>query len=79
MLIWLGIEIKLDVAQVPKASLLGYDVIEGECSISTITNWDTDQENLINPHLISNGLIAGLAETLRTYNLLRQTCPNAPR
>ena len=56
-----GIEIKLAEAYVPKAGLLGYDVIDGECSISIITNWGTDKENLINPHLISNGLIGGLA------------------
>ena len=56
-----GIEIKLGEAYVPKAGLLGYDVIDGECSTSIITNWGTDKENLINPHLISNGLIDGLA------------------
>ena len=41
-----GIEIKLAEAYVPKAGLLGYDVIDGECSTSIITNWGTDKENL---------------------------------
>ena len=73
-----GVEIELDEAYVPKDGLLGYDIIDGECSISVITNCDTDKENLINPHLMSNGLIGDLAQTLHIYDLLRQTFPNDP-
>ena len=73
-----GIEIKLAEAYVPKAGLLGYDVIDGECSISIITNWGTDKENLINPYLMSNGLIGNLPQALHICDLLRQTFPNDP-
>ena len=46
-----GVETELDEAYVPKVLLLGYDIIDEECSILVITNWGADKENLINPYL----------------------------
>ena len=79
-----GVEIELDEAYMPKDGLLGYDIIDVECSISVITNWGTDKENLINPHflinphLMANGLIGNLPQALHICDLLRQTFPNDP-
>ena len=71
-----GVEIELDEAYMPKDSLLGYDIIDG--SISVLTNWGTDTENLINPHLMPNGLIGDLTQAFRIRNLLRQKFPDDP-
>ena len=71
-----GVETELDKAYESEEGLLGYDIIDG--SISVLTNWGTNAENLINPHLMPNGLIGDLAQALRIRNLLRQKFPDDP-
>ena len=71
-----GVETELDEAYESEEGLLGYDIIDG--SISVLTNWGTNAENLINPHLMPNGLIGDLAQALRIRNLLRQKFPDDP-
>ncbi|SVE27741.1 uncharacterized protein METZ01_LOCUS480595, partial [marine metagenome] len=61
---------ELDEVYEPEEGLLGYDIIDG--LISVLTNLGTDTENLINPHLMPNGLIGDLTQALRIRNLLRQ-------
>ena len=76
MPIIVGVETELDEAYESEEGLLGYDIIDG--SISVLTNWGTNAENLINPHLMPNGLIGDLAQALRIRNLLRQKFPDDP-
>ena len=69
-----GVETELDEVYEPKEGLLGYDIIDG--SISVLTNWGADEEGLLNPYLMPNGLIGDLAQALYILNSLRKKFPN---
>jgi|TARA_B100001105_G_C22390006_1_gene443907 hypothetical protein len=69
-----GVETELDEVYESEEGLLEYDIIDG--SISVLTNWGTDTKNLINPHLMPNGLIGDLTQAFRIRNLLRQKFPD---
>jgi len=52
-----GVEIELDENYSPQDGLLGFDILERECQISILTNWGSDEEGLINSHVMPNGLV----------------------
>ena len=73
-----GVDIALGEDYILQEGLLGFDIIDGYCDVSLVTNWGTDAENLVNPHIMPNGLIADLAQALQIRNLLRQSFAEDP-
>lgn len=73
-----GVEIELDAGYVPKNGLLGFDIVDGYCDVSLVTNWGTDEEDIISDHVMPNGLIGDLAEALRIRDSLRENFPEDP-
>ena len=67
-----GIEMELEEGYVPKVGLLGFDIIDGYCEVSLVTNWGTDKESIIENYVMSNGLIGNLSQALQIRNLLRK-------
>lgn len=70
-----GVEIELEAESVPKDGLLGFDIIDGYCDVSLITNWGTDEEDDFSEHVMPNGLIGDLAHALQIRNSLREYFP----
>jgi hypothetical protein len=70
-----GVEIELEQDYVPQAGLLGFDIIDGYCEVSLVTNWGTDEEGIINQHVMPNGLIRDLGRALQLRDLLRKRFP----
>ena len=71
-----GVEIELDDGYVPKDGLLGYDVIDGYCDVSLVTNWGNDEEDIVSEHVLPNGLIGDLGQAVRIRDLLRKNFPD---
>ncbi len=65
-----GVEIELEQEPITKDGLLGYDIIDGFCDISLLTNWGTDHE-LINSKLEPNGLITDFKSAFEIREHLR--------
>lgn len=70
-----GVEIELEKGYVPKDGLLGFDIIDGFCDVSLVTNWGTDEEGIIDRHIMPNGLIRDLDRALQLRDLLRNRFP----
>ena len=66
-----GVEIELDNTYEPTTGLLGYDIIDSDCSISLLTNWGIDEKNLMSTHISENALIKELARAVEIRNTLR--------
>jgi hypothetical protein len=70
-----GVDIELEEGYIPKDGFLGFDIIDGYCDISLVTNWGTDEEDLISEHVMTNGLIGDLDRSLLIRNRLRKDFP----
>jgi hypothetical protein len=71
----IGVEIGTGGGYVPEDGLLGFDIVDGDGCISLVTNWGTDEEDIINKHVMSNGLIGSLGTALRVRDVLRENFP----
>ena len=69
-----GVEIELETDYKPKEDLLGFDIIDGYCDVSLLTNWGIDEEDVFSHLVQRNGLIRDLDSALRTKNTLRERC-----
>ena len=67
-----GVDIELEVGYVPAEGFLGFDIIDGYCDISLVTNWGTDEEDIFSEQVMNNGLIADLDRTLQIRDMLRK-------
>jgi len=67
-----GVEIELETDYQPKDRLLGYDIIDGYCDVSLLTNWGADEEGLFTNHIMSNGLIGDIVQAIELRNKLRR-------
>lgn len=54
---------------------LGFDIIDGGCDISLLTNWGCG-EPLINEKLASNALVPELSAAQSIWDELQQRCPD---
>ncbi len=70
-----GVDIELDDSYVPKEHLLGYDIIDGYCDVSLLTNWGNDEEGLFTDSIQCNGLLNDLDSALRIRDTLREKYP----
>ncbi len=70
--ILLGVEIELNEGYDPKDGLLGFDIMERECQISLVTNCGKD--DLIDDHVMPNGLIGEFEQALQIRDSLRKGC-----
>ena len=66
-----GVDVELEEGYVPGDGFLGFDIIDGYCDISLVTNWGTDQEDIISKHMMNNGLIGDLETALLVRDVLR--------
>lgn len=66
-----GVERGIERDFKPDPGLLGYDIIDGYCSVSLLTNWGTDDENLFTSHLSANGLLSELELAISVRDKLR--------
>lgn len=66
-----GVEIELEGPPNETSDLLGYDIVDGYCQVSLLTNWGNRNE-VINTSLGKNGLIEEFSEALRVRNYLRE-------
>ncbi|MGK7877166.1 MAG: hypothetical protein AB4426_28885 [Xenococcaceae cyanobacterium] len=67
-----GVEIEIEKGYIPKDGILGFDIIDGYCNVSLITNWGTDEECLYIGDVMTNGLIGDLGRALKIRDLLRK-------
>lgn len=74
----IAVEIELEEGYVPNDGLLGFDIIDGHCNVSLVTNWGTDEEGIVNDHVMPNGLIGDLARALQVRDSLRKRFPEDP-
>ena len=70
-----GVEIELEAGYSPKDGLLGFDIIDGYCDVSLITNWGTDEKDDFSEHVMPNGLIGDPTRALQVRNSLRKCYP----
>jgi len=42
-----GVELEVDQYHVPGPHFVGYDIIDGYCDVSLLTNWGTDEEGML--------------------------------
>ena len=68
----IGVEIELEEGYVAKYGLLGFDIIDGYCDVSLVTNWGTDEEGIIDNYVMTNGLIGDLDRALQIRDSLRK-------
>jgi hypothetical protein len=68
----IGVELELEEDYAPKDRLLGFDIIDGYCEVSLVTNWGTDEKGMINSHVMPNGLIGDLGGALGIRDSLRK-------
>ena len=73
-----GVEIELDEGYVPEDGLLGFDIVDGYCDISLVTNWGSDEKGLISKYVMTNGLIGDLTRALQIRDTLRSKFPEDP-
>lgn len=67
-----GVDPELDSDYVPEENLLGFDIIDGYCDVSLVTNWGHDEEGLFAGHIQKNGLIGTLDVAISIRNTLRE-------
>jgi len=65
-----GVELEVDQSQIPGLHCVGYDIIDGYCDVSLLTNWGTDEEGRLRCHQ-SNGLLDDLGRALAIRDTLR--------
>ncbi len=70
-----GVEIELDEGYTSKDGLLGYDIIDGYCAVSLITNWGSNEDGFISNAISANGLMGDLGQSLQIRDRLRQDYP----
>jgi len=70
-----GVEIELDDGYEAGSGLLGFDIIDGYCGVSLLTNWGSDEEAIMTPYIMPNGLLGNLAQSLAIRNTLRERFP----
>ena len=71
-----GVELDVERDYVPAAGLLGYDIIDGYCDVSLVTNFGTGEDcAAFNDEVMENGLIGDLACALRVRDALRAEWP----
>ncbi len=66
-----GVDIELGSAPSRTDGLLGFDIMDSNCTTSLLTNWGVDDLRVIDEHLESNGLIAHFEDALMVRNRLR--------
>ena len=71
-----GVNIELDESYTPREGLLGFDIIDGYCDVSLVTNWGADEAGILNQHIMPNGLIKDLYQALKIRDLLRKDYSN---
>lgn len=71
----IGVEIELEDGYAPQDGLSGFDVIDGYCDVSLVTNWGNDEEDIVSEHVMPNGLIGDLTRALQIRNSLRKNFP----
>jgi len=71
----IGVEIELDEDYISKDGLLGYDIIDGYCDVSLITNWGDDEKGFFSNAISANGLLGDLGQSLQLRDRLRQDFP----
>lgn len=69
--ILIGVELVDDIVCQSKEYLLGYDILDSCCSISLLTNWGIDEENIFSKHIKSNGLLPNIQIAFEIKNKLR--------
>jgi hypothetical protein len=72
----IGVDIELNAGYSPRNNLLGYDIIDGYCEISLLTNWGDDPSREFSPHIEENGLILNLETALEIRNFLKEKYPD---
>lgn len=70
-----GVEIELDSPPADIDGLLGFDIIDGYCANSLLTNWGIADLSFIDEKLGKNGLISGFAEAKALRDQLRSEFP----
>jgi hypothetical protein len=74
----IGVDIELEEGYVAGDGFLGYDIIDGDSSISLVTNCGTDEEGLFDDHIQPNGLLGDLDRALQIRDRLRRDFPADP-
>ncbi len=67
-----GIEPDVDIGHTPAEGFVGYDILDGDSSVSLLTNWGTDTERISTPYIVENGLILNLERALAIKDKLRK-------
>ena len=73
-----GVDVELEEGYVPGDEFLGFDIIDGYCDISLVTNWGSDEKGLISKYVMTNGLIGDLTRALQIRDTLRSKFPEDP-
>ena len=73
-----GVDVELEEGYVPGDEFLGFDIIDGYCDISLVTNWGSDEKGLISKFVMTNGLIGDLDRALQIRDTLRSKFPEDP-
>ena len=76
--ILVGVDIELEKDYMPKDNLLGFDIIDGYCDVSLLTNWGNDEDGIFVDIIKDNGLIEDLETALKTRDTLRYNYPKDP-
>ncbi|MSQ47965.1 MAG: hypothetical protein EXR78_06190 [Deltaproteobacteria bacterium] len=71
-----GVEIELEEGYAAGPGLLGFDIIDEYCDVSLLTDWGADEEAMMTPHIMPNGLLGNLAQAMAIRNTLRERFPN---
>ena len=67
-----GVIPELDIEPELSSCLLGYDIIDGYCDVSLLTNWGVDDIEFINRKIQPNGLVGSFSTALELRNYLRE-------
>ncbi len=70
-----GVDIELDEGYELEGNLLGYDIVDGNCCASLVTNWGNGDEGLSVDSIQSNGLLKDLGAALEIRDMLREKYP----
>jgi len=71
-----GVDIEISKEYVPEKNLLGFDIIDEFGDVSLVTNWGSDEVNILDNHIAPNGLLHDLNQALKLQNILRQNFPD---
>ena len=69
--ILVGVEIEIQEGYTPGSGILGFDIIDGYCDVSLITNWGNEKNDLVDKYVMSNGLIINIDKAVEIRNKLR--------